>query len=122
MGFESSIDAVIRRAAQEGAFDNLEGAGQPLEFVDTSANPAWWLSNKVREEGLELPAPEALAQRRELDDIGELTSEREVRKRLALLNVRIEKGNRLGLEGPQGRLMRLDIDAFVARWRVHRRG
>jgi hypothetical protein len=120
MSLDLAIEQMIRKARDEGAFDDLRGAGKPLEFVDTRVDPAWWLTRKLEEEKLELPAPEAIAQRRELDDIADLTDEAEVRRRLALLNVRIRKANAQGLTGMQSQLAPLDIDAWVSRWRARR--
>ncbi len=45
MQFESWIDRQIREAMERGAFDNLPGAGRPLD-LDTSED--WWIKAKIR--------------------------------------------------------------------------
>ena len=41
----------IRDAIERGEFDNLEGAGQPLD-LDACYDPDWWIRRKIKREGL----------------------------------------------------------------------
>ncbi len=48
MGLEKAIEEIIRKAQQEGHFDNLEGTGQPLNLDDNPfEDPEWRLANRV---------------------------------------------------------------------------
>jgi len=48
MGLEKAIEEIIRKAQQEGHFDNLEGAGQPLKLDENPfEEPEWRLANRV---------------------------------------------------------------------------
>jgi Domain of unknown function (DUF1992) len=39
--WESWIDSQIRVAQEQGAFDNLPGAGKPLPNIDQEYDPLW---------------------------------------------------------------------------------
>ena len=41
--WESWIDSQIRVAQEQGAFDNLPGAGKPLPNIDQDYDPMWWV-------------------------------------------------------------------------------
>jgi DnaJ family protein C protein 28 len=58
----SNIEEHIRRAMQEGKFDNLPGKGKPLRLDDNPhQDPAWRLAHHVlRENGFALPWMESL--------------------------------------------------------------
>ena len=139
--YESHIERLIREATERGEFDNLRGAGKPLD-LGSPDDPDWWIKNKLRAEGLDgagaLPA--VLSLRKEAAGFPESVRE-----------IRTEAGGRTGLEddndrsrpggggragreddtarGRRDRLMPrdpkppplvapiLDVDAMVARWR-----
>jgi hypothetical protein len=63
---ENSIDKIIRRAQEEGAFDNLPGKGKPIRWEDESGVPEdQRLANRVlRNNGFTL---DFIAVARELD-------------------------------------------------------
>ncbi len=61
MGLQSiDMSAVLRRLAekriedamQEGKFDNLPGAGKPLEGLTGQHDPDWWIRRKIEREQL----------------------------------------------------------------------
>ncbi len=86
------INARIAAAEQDGAFDNLKGAGQPLPPCDDPANAV--MTRILKDNGA---VPEAVALRRELSRLRETlieTADRDERRRLiteiALLETRIE--------------------------------
>lgn len=58
----SNIEEHIRRAMEEGKFDNLPGKGKPLRLDDNPhADPGWRLAHHVlRENGFTLPWIESL--------------------------------------------------------------
>jgi len=118
--WETWIEAQIRVAMEEGAFDNLPGAGKPLPNLGQEYDPLWWVKQLVRREQISLlpPSLELLRKvERELATIEKLPDEATVRRRVAALNVEIAKVNATVVEGPPTRLGTLDVDQVVARWR-----
>lgn len=91
--FTNWIDAQFKSAVTEGAFDNLPGSGKPLDLGDKN-DPDWWLKKKLKDEGLALPLPPSLQVRKDREELlmrlQQVSSEREVRAKLALLNARPE--------------------------------
>jgi hypothetical protein len=118
--WETWIDAQIRVAREQGAFDNLAGAGKPLPNLDQEYDPDWWVKQLVQREQISI-LPPSLEQLRkvetELAAIEKLHDEATVRRRVAALNVEIAKVNATALEGPPTRLGTLNVDKVVAKWR-----
>jgi hypothetical protein len=118
--WETWIDAQIRVAREQGAFDNLPGAGKPLPNLDQEYDLATWVKQLVQREQLSIlpPSLELLRKvEKELTAIEKLHDEATVRRRVAALNVEIAKVNATVIEGPPTRLSTLDVDKVVARWR-----
>jgi hypothetical protein len=118
--WESWIEAQIRVAQEQGAFDNLPGAGKPLPNLDQEYDPLWWVKQLTQREQLSLlpPSLELLRKvEKELATIEKLPDEATVRRRVAVLNVEIARLNATAGEGPPTRLGKLDVDQVVARWR-----
>ena len=118
--WESWIEAQIRVAMEEGAFDNLPGAGKPLPNLGQEYDPLWWVKQLVRREQISILPPSLELLRKvetELATIEKLHDEATVRRRVAALNVEIAKVNATVVEGPPTRLGTLDVDQVVARWR-----
>lgn len=117
------LEEQISAAKRRGDFDNLPGAGQPLA-PDATGGMDVWLKKKLAEEGLEAPLPPGLELRREtpraLAAIARLTDERRVRTALAELNARIRHTNATLMAGPSSNLLPIDVEDFVARWRLRR--
>ena len=121
--FESWIEAQIRVAVEEGAFDNLPGAGKPIATEDF--DPDWWVKQLMQREQVSwIPAWLEFKRKieTELAAIGKLTDEAAVRTRVAALNTEIAKANATVIEGPPSSVATLDIDQVVARWRATRSG
>ena len=60
--YESLVDRQIREAQERGEFDNLPGAGKPLDLSDTG-DPDWWVKRFAARENIDLGGalPGALA-------------------------------------------------------------
>ncbi|GAA1275892.1 DUF1992 domain-containing protein [Saccharothrix xinjiangensis] len=124
MDFESWIDRQIREAQERGEFDDLPGAGKPLEGLREPHDELWWVKEKLRrEEGTALPPTlllrkEAAAAR---EAAGRASSEAEVRRVLAEVNAKIEDAIRKPRSGPPLNLMPFDVEHVVGEWRAARR-
>ena len=118
--WETWIEAQIRVAREQGAFDNLPGAGKPLPYLGQEYDPDWWVKQLVQREQISILPPSLELLRKvdkELAAIEKLHDEATVRRRVSALNVEIAKVNATVLEGPPTRLSTLDVDQVVARWR-----
>ena len=65
------IETAIQVAIRRGDFDDLPGAGKPLEGLGTHHDPDWWIRRKIEQENLTGLGPPAILLRtedRELDD------------------------------------------------------
>jgi hypothetical protein len=123
--WETWIEAQIRVAREQGAFDNLPGAGKPLPNLGQEYDPDWWVKQLIQREQVSIlpPSLELLRKvEKEFAAIEKLDDEATVRRRVAALNVEISKVNATVLEGPPTRLSALDVDKVVARWRGTRTG
>jgi len=125
MSFISWIDQQILDAEKRGVFDNLPGAGKPLELNrggDADYGQAW-MRDYARREGVSpeefLPTP--LRLRREIEQLTEtvadLGSEREVREVVGDLNRRIVEWRRIPV-GPPVFVRLVDSGEMVRRWRT----
>jgi len=54
--WDSWREELIRLAREEGAFDNLPGAGKPLDLGE-SYDPDWWVKKLVQREKISILAP-----------------------------------------------------------------
>jgi DnaJ family protein C protein 28 len=73
-GRDRAVEAIIRKAMEEGAFDNLRGKGKPLNLDENPfADPGWRMAyNMLKNEGFALPWME---KRSQIED--EVTAARE---------------------------------------------
>ena len=118
--WESWIEEQIRRAREEGRFDNLEGAGKPLPGLTEGYDPDWWAKKLVERERVSVLPPSLELLRRveiEMAKILALLDESDVRARVTALNAEIAKLNATATEGPPTRLAPLDVDAVIEQWR-----
>ena len=123
--FTSWIDQQIADAENRGVFDNLPGAGKPLNIKPTGDGDFGqaWIRDYARREGVTpeefLPTP--LKLRREIEQlteiVGEMRSEAEVRETFGDLNRRIVEWRRIPV-GPPIHVRLVNTDEMVARWRA----
>lgn len=121
--WELWIEGQIRGAMEDGAFDNLPGAGKPLPNYGGEYDPDWWQKQLVRREQISVlpPALEMLRKvETELAAIAMLDDEAAVRRRVAALNAEVARVNATVVEGPPTRVGPLDAEQVVARWRRSR--
>ncbi|WP_217132000.1 J-domain-containing protein [Leucobacter chinensis] len=111
-------DMQIRKAIERGEFDNLPGAGKPIDVSD-SHDPDWWLKRLARREGLVVLPPsvqlrnEDAALNKKLD---QLASEREVRREIEAFNEHVTWARYQLPAGPPLITMPRDLEATVAAW------
>ena len=119
-GKPSAVEEQIRRAQRDGLFDDLPGKGKPLEDLNEVYDPGWWAAKLVQREEISLLPPALELKRkveREMQRIGKLTRERDVRRALDELNAEIVRINSGVTTGPSTTIARLDVDTVVERWR-----
>jgi hypothetical protein len=120
VGFESWVERQIREATARGEFDNLPGAGKPIEDLDQPHDELWWVKGKLRREHFSY-LPPTMALRKAAEDAlaaaERAGSEDEVRRIVADINARILEGHRKAASGPPLDLMPFDVERVVTRWR-----
>jgi len=128
MGFSSWIDQQVAEAERRGVFDDLPGAGKPLNLRPGAPDGDYgqaWARDYARREGVpaEEMLPTPLRLRREIERLaetaGEFRSEQEVREAAADLNRRIVEWRRIPV-GPPVHVRLVNADDLVARWRSAR--
>jgi Domain of unknown function (DUF1992) len=121
--WESSVERQIRESIERGEFDNLPGAGRPLEGLDAPHDEEWWVKQKLRRERVSY-LPPALAVRKELevalDQVAEATSEGTVREIVSAINERIVHVNSRTINGPPSSVSPLDVEVVVNQWKLAR--
>ncbi|MCS3443371.1 DnaJ family domain-containing protein [Microbacterium phyllosphaerae] len=114
------IETAIQVAIRRGDFDDLPGAGKPLEGLGTHHDPDWWIRRKIEQENLTGLGPPAILLRtedRELDDqLDLLGREADVREVLVDFNRRVIEARRQLQGGPPVVTEPRDVDAEVAAW------
>lgn len=124
--YESWVERRIREAQERGEFDNLPGAGKPIEGLDEPHDEGWWIKGLVRREGINPSAvlPPSMALRREREDLmntlSDVGSQRQVREILDDLNQRIRRERRRPSPGHYVHVATVDLDAVVEAWRERR--
>jgi hypothetical protein len=124
MQFPAWIDQQIADAEKRGLFDDLPGAGKPLNLKPTGGDYGdAWVRDYARREGVQpdefLPTP--LRLRREIERlteaVGGFRSEEEIREVAGDINRRIVEWRRIPV-GPPIHVRLVDADDLVARWRA----
>ena len=111
-------DMRIRKAIEQGEFDNLPGSGKPLDLPRVH-DPNWWINNLMKREGLVL-LPRSIQLRKDdaaLDGhLDQLPNEEAVRREIAQFNERVIRARYQLPAGPPLITMPRDIEATVAAW------
>jgi len=122
--WESPVDKQIREAQERGEFDNLPGAGKPLDLSD-SDDPDWWVKRFAARENLDLGGalPGALGLRKEAagypESLVDVRTEAQVREVIEDYNKRVLADRLRPAVGNLPPLIAktLDVDEMVERWR-----
>jgi hypothetical protein len=118
------VDAQIRNAMARGEFDNLPGAGKPIEGLGGTHDPEWWVKSLIEREQITGLGPPAITLRKEdaeLDArLDRVHSETEVRRILDDFNARVVDARRQLRGGPPVVTPTRDVDAEVDAWRSRR--
>jgi hypothetical protein len=118
------VDLQVQRAIERGEFDNLPGAGKPIEDLGTTHDPDWWLKRFIERERITGVLPPALSLRVEdarLDAVLDAEpAEPRVREVLEDFNARVVAARRQLLGGPPVITGTRDVDAEVEAWRRRR--
>jgi len=118
---ETWIDRQIREAQERGEFDNLPGAGKPIQGLDARHDDDWWAKGLIEREKLPMPLPPPLALRKEVENLpGVLAKERTAegaRRIIEDLNRRILDDRRRLSTGPPIFVRTVDVDAAMEQWR-----
>ena len=123
MNVESWIDAQVRDAERRGLFENLPGAGKPLNIKPDGGDYGQaWIRDYARREGVaaEEMLPTPLRLRREAErlaaEVPGLPSEEAVAEAVSDLNRRIVEWRRIP-DGPPVHVRLVNKDDMLARWR-----
>lgn len=118
------VEISIQQALRRGDFDDLPGAGKPLQNLRQIEDPNWWIRQKIEREKITGLGPPALTLRTEsaaLDgNLDAVASEPRVREMLEDFNHRVIEARRQLQGGPPVVTPPRDIDREVALWRERR--
>ena len=118
------VETAIQQAIRRGDFDDLPGAGKPLEGLGGSHDPDWWIKRKIQTEQLSGLGPPALRLRIEHAEFEQRVDvfhrEEDVREYTADFSRRVVEARRQLLGGPPVVTPTRDPDAEVAAWRARR--
>ncbi len=113
--FETIADRRIAAARKAGLFDNLPGAGKPIEDLDRERPAGWWAARAVRAERDLLRLEELQKMlNAAMPGLWRLPDERAVERRVAELNKAIDDHNVVAKTQQTDRLRPDDI---LGRWR-----
>ena len=121
--YENSVEKQIREAQERGDFDDLPGAGKPLDLGDLN-DPDWWVKRLAKRERLDLGGvlPGALGLRKEAagfpESLAEVRREQQVREILDNFNRRVLADRLRPAVGklPPTIARTVDIDELVRQW------
>jgi hypothetical protein len=115
------VETSVQQAIRRGDFDDLPGAGKPLEGLGDHHDPDWWIRRKIQTEQLSGLGPPALMLRVEHERIADtldgLRREADVREYLDDFNRRVIEARRQLQGGPPVVTPTRDVEAEVTAWR-----
>lgn len=118
------VETAIQQAIRRGDFDDLPGAGKPLEGLGSHHDPDWWIRRKIQTEQLSGLGPPALMLRTENAEfaarVDALRRESDVREYVEDFNRRVIEARRQLQGGPPVVTPTRDADAEVDAWHERR--
>ncbi|MCR2783603.1 MULTISPECIES: DUF1992 domain-containing protein [unclassified Microbacterium] len=118
------VETAIQQAIRRGEFDDLPGAGKPLEGLGEQHDPNWWIRRKIQTEKLTGLGPPSLMLRTEHAEFAEradaLHREQDVREYVEDFNRRVIEARRQLQGGPPVVTPLRDVDEEVAAWHERR--
>ena len=118
------VDLQIQQAMARGDFDNLPGAGKPIQGLGSEHDPDWWVKQLIEREKVTGVLPPALQLRKddaELDArLDQLPTAAEVREEVEEFNARVIKARYTPVDGPPLITQPRAVDAEVDAWRARR--
>jgi Domain of unknown function (DUF1992) len=123
MSFETWIESQINRARDEGAFDDLDGAGKPLPRRTREETAYDWALAWAKRENADVAGmlPTGLALRKEREElpgvVARLPTEAGVRAVVEAHNARVDQYYRRPAENPWVPVGMADVEEVVAEWR-----
>ena len=120
--FRRLADRRIEDAMKEGKFDNLAGAGKPLDLepmpAEENARMTWWTLRILKNADF---TPEEIRYRKATDhlreELGRATTEDRVRKLIGQFNETVRRLNTLGTNAIRSGIAPIDEQAELARFR-----
>ncbi|HSI34884.1 MAG: DUF1992 domain-containing protein [Phycisphaerae bacterium] len=115
-------DKRVEDAIAEGKFDNLPGAGRPIDLeampADENARAAWWALRIMKNANV---TPDEVLWRKAVDRLKDrlavAKSEAEVSRLVGEINGLVRKVNTMGTNALKGDLAPLDANVELARFR-----
>ena len=120
---QTRVDVQFRTAMERGDFDDLPGAGKPIEGLGEEHDPDWWLKQLVEREQL-VVLPPSVQLRKDDADLDALLDkqnrESAVRELIEQFNARVLWGRYQIPVGPPFITQPRDVEETVAQWRARR--
>ena len=117
------VDLQVQEAMRRGEFDDLAGAGKPLDLPDEH-DPDWWVKRLIEREKITGLAPAAIGLRKEDAELDALLDREAtadgVRRVVAEFNARVVDARRQLTGGPPVITSTRDVEAEVTRWHERR--
>jgi hypothetical protein len=117
------VDLQVQEAMRRGEFDDLPGAGKPLDLPDKH-DPDWWVKQLIEREQITGIAPAAIGLRKEdaeLDAVLDREASADgVRRVVTDFNARVVEARRQLTGGPPVITPTRDVEAEVTAWQERR--
>ncbi|CAN5142567.1 hypothetical protein BH09ACT11_BH09ACT11_08590 [soil metagenome] len=119
----SHVEASITQAQRRGEFDNLPGAGKPIQSLGAEHDPDWWIKQLVEREQIAVLPPSIQLRKDDsaLDAlIDSMSSETSVRQAVEEFNARVIAARYSLPVGPPLITMPRDVDETIRAWSLRR--
>ncbi|WGL52294.1 DUF1992 domain-containing protein [Nocardioides sp. BP30] len=117
------VDQQIQQAIARGEFDDLPGAGRPVEGLGEEHDPDWWLKKLVERERLVVLPPSIQLRKddAELDDLlDRQVHEQAARELVEEFNARVLQARYQIPSGPPLITQPRDVEETISAWRARR--